>query len=490
MESHAQSADNILLEGLSFKLPPTADYVTNRRSVTFMPQGGNEYSTTGVKVIKVNLTGNEWLDPSTVRFMFTINNTNATTANMLRVLGGPWSFFRRVRILAGNGTIVEDIDGYNRVHEMFHILTNPVNRENDCVEAGCSEQYDIIRNATYTDWGSRLNKENFLGINGNDSRTVCFRPLSGLLTQDKFIPLQYCPLQFEFELISNEHDVVVYPALTTNVARTTALTDVLDTAASTGYVFGSLKKDDLNFAKDNCSNSWKITNVQMKCDLIQLDSGLQNEYAAHLLASNSLPINYSTFITQKQIVNGPDYSTSITRSLSRLKSVFLTFSGTNLGDSVSNTPASGIEMRKNWNDFYHPSYKGDITYTNNKILLSRDEIEIQLQLGSRYYPEYPIKSVAESFYQLRKTLGITGSSWHGINIRPDEYRNCKYIVGIDTEKMLDVGFSGVSTKAGDLMNIRLKQPGVNATDLINMVYITLHSDQVLEIRDSGCQVMD
>ena len=34
MESHAQSADSILLDGLSFKLPATADYVTNRRSCT------------------------------------------------------------------------------------------------------------------------------------------------------------------------------------------------------------------------------------------------------------------------------------------------------------------------------------------------------------------------------------------------------------------------------------------------------------------------
>ena len=107
MESHAQSADNILLDGLSFKLPSTADYVTNRRSVTFMPQGGNEYSPTGVKVIKINLTGQDWLDPSTVRFMFTINNMEAGPASsnpkMLRLLGGPWCFFRRVRILAGNG---------------------------------------------------------------------------------------------------------------------------------------------------------------------------------------------------------------------------------------------------------------------------------------------------------------------------------------------------------------------------------------------------
>ena len=121
MESHAQSADNILLDGLSFKLPATADYVTNRRSVTFMPQGGNQYSVNGVKVIKINLTGSDWLDPSTARFMFTINNGSlAASGQYLGVLG---VFFRRLRVLCG-GTVIEDIDYDSRCHEMFHVLTN------------------------------------------------------------------------------------------------------------------------------------------------------------------------------------------------------------------------------------------------------------------------------------------------------------------------------------------------------------------------------
>ena len=230
-------------------------------------------------------------------------------------------------------------------------------------------------------------------------------------------------------------------------------------------------------------------NVQLKCDLITLDNGLENEYASHLLSGKSLPINYSTFITQRQIVNESDYSCSITRSLTRLKSVFLTLDGTGLGESTSSTlPASGVEMRKWWNDFYHPS--GNDAYGVQGVLLSTDEIELQLQIGSKYFPEYPIRSIAEPFYQLRKTLGICGSSFHGIDIDSEHYRDCKYIVGIDTEKMLDAGFTGLNSKQGDIMTVRLKQPGVPAAALANMLHITLHSDQVLEIRDSGCAVFD
>ena len=72
----ANSIEDHLIEGLSFKLKPGASYVQSRRSVSFFPQGGNSYSSTGVKVIKMSLTGSqvEWLDQSTLAIMFTVNN--------------------------------------------------------------------------------------------------------------------------------------------------------------------------------------------------------------------------------------------------------------------------------------------------------------------------------------------------------------------------------------------------------------------------------
>ena len=39
------SLADYLIDGLSFKLSKTASYVTNRRSVTYHPQGSNIYST-------------------------------------------------------------------------------------------------------------------------------------------------------------------------------------------------------------------------------------------------------------------------------------------------------------------------------------------------------------------------------------------------------------------------------------------------------------
>ena len=79
VESHANSIDDYLIEGLSFKLSPRASYVTNRRSVSFYPSGSDIYSSaSGVKVIKIKINGTDWLDPSTVKVMFTIYNTSST----------------------------------------------------------------------------------------------------------------------------------------------------------------------------------------------------------------------------------------------------------------------------------------------------------------------------------------------------------------------------------------------------------------------------
>ena len=122
VDAMVSSIEYYLIDGLSFKSSPGASYVTDRRSVTFHPAGSNIYSPSeGTTIIHINLTGDGWLDPSTVRLAFNVKNGDPT--KILRPLSGGWSFFRRSRCLVG-GAIVDDIDYYNRVHEMLHILTS------------------------------------------------------------------------------------------------------------------------------------------------------------------------------------------------------------------------------------------------------------------------------------------------------------------------------------------------------------------------------
>jgi hypothetical protein len=86
--------------------------------------------------------------------MFDLQNTDNAANHRLRPIGGPWSFFSRTRILAG-GQILEHIDLYNRVHEMFNMFSATDSRQNDYAEGFCNygddkdtKSSDIIKKRT------------------------------------------------------------------------------------------------------------------------------------------------------------------------------------------------------------------------------------------------------------------------------------------------------------------------------------------------------
>ena len=141
VEAAANSTEDYLIDGLSFKLKPGASYVNERKSVTYHPQGSNVYSPNRTKLIQLLITGDNWLDPSTFRVMFDVVNTDPTPGKELRTIGGAHSLFKRMRILC-NGQICEDIDDYSRVSEMFSLLTSHHSRQNVAAEA-FGELFDI-----------------------------------------------------------------------------------------------------------------------------------------------------------------------------------------------------------------------------------------------------------------------------------------------------------------------------------------------------------
>ena len=164
MEAHAQSVEDNLIDSLSFKLRPGASYVTDRKSVSYFPQGGNHYSPAGVKVMKIMLNGSDWLDPSTCKLFMNVHNDD--DAGIVPLVAGPWGMFRRMRLLCG-GQIVEDMDQYGRLHEMFHMMKPTEKRNNDAIE-GFGNLDPLLA--------------------GKD-RVVCFTPLSGLLSQENISQL-------------------------------------------------------------------------------------------------------------------------------------------------------------------------------------------------------------------------------------------------------------------------------------------------------------
>jgi hypothetical protein len=354
------------------------------------------------------------------------------------------------------------MDDYNRIHEMFHVLQDPKVRINDDVE-GFGMRYD--------DYGGQgINGVSLNGINlqypaiaGGSQRVVMFKLLSGIFNQDKFLPVRYMPITIEMELTSLATDPIVYPA---------------DIAAGTGV-------GPLFLTAANTSNLWQIQDVQLKCDVCTLDNALDNEYAQHLLSGKSLPINYNTYVSQSQQMTGQNTAVNVTRALTRLKSIFMNMTKVRVNQG---NQANGMQWTKTFNDFFHSMGGGQVQTIG--VYDPTREMEFQFQIGSKLYPEYPIRSAGEAFYQLRKTLGIHTSSFDSIDIGPQTWIYNKFMVAIDTETVLSAGFTGLNTRAGDLLTIKVKHLSADPYSIADKMQIILHADMILNIRDTGVEVME
>ena len=142
----------------------------------------------------------------------------------------PAVFFRRARIICG-GVVVEDIDNFNRLSSMLAALKTEEEQNTIAGEGFCNFDGKFIVEPVK---GSRstYRQEDYdqagLVI---AARSVLSKPLFGFSNQGKLIPLRYCPIQIEFELVNSFTDAIVM-----------------------GGVYAS--------------GLWNISDIQCKCDLL------------------------------------------------------------------------------------------------------------------------------------------------------------------------------------------------------------------------------
>jgi hypothetical protein len=135
--------------------------------------------------------------------------------------------------------------------------------------------------------------------------------------QSEYVYLKYCPIELEFELCSDSFEPIV-------------------TAVAQGFTLA------------NASYSWRIENCMIKADVVQTDNSLQNRYEEHLLSAGGLKIPYLTFISNLQTVNAAKTQMNVSRSVSKLKAVYLTLDRAFAGTRLSTW------YNKQWNNFYNP----------------------------------------------------------------------------------------------------------------------------------------
>jgi hypothetical protein len=103
------------------------------------------------------------------------------------------------------------------------------------------------------------------GILPGRSKTILFKPLSGLFMQEKLIPLRHCSITIELEIVNNLYDPIV------SQASVESLPPTLD-----GEAFPSNFK---SITDNSFSTQWRIENAQLRLQL-QPTSYLRLEMAA------------------------------------------------------------------------------------------------------------------------------------------------------------------------------------------------------------------
>jgi hypothetical protein len=163
--------------------------------------------------------------------------------------------------------------------------------------------------------------------------------------QTKLIPLRFCPLEIELELANADDGLVTTAAGLTGTVKT--------------KFEGSISKE------------YHLEMCQLKADVCTLDNALDNSYTQHLMNGRMLPIVYNTFISNIQTIVAPDTQINVSRSLSRLKSVFLSL------ERILDKQRA-VWYTKDWNSFYSPMAIDTLTpYTKN---IEANEItSLQLQ---------------------------------------------------------------------------------------------------------------
>ena len=268
--------------------------------------------------------------------------------------------------------------------------------------------------------------------------------------------MKYAPIILELELVNSNLNPIITPDVK----------NIIDPIAFPVFTSG------------NTSTNWQIENACIKADCCTLDNQLNNEYTAHLLSGKALPIKYSTFINQQSSISGKSFSVQVARAVSRLQTCFLTF---------YKTPTTATIIDKQAIKLYHP-----MSEILSSVYVPTLDLEFQIQLGSKLYPEYPVRSISECFSILKQTLNLPDEHLHAVGIDFRQYCTNKFIFGMSFEKVPESSWTGTSTKAGQILIVKCSatDQGNMLPDIAHLMYITLVSEQILEIRDVGCSVYD
>ena len=439
MDLILSGSEESLLSSLDFSLPPTANFVQNRRLVSYYPSGASNFSPQGVRVARFNINGQSWLDPASMRITGTITNKSATTT--LQLADGPHLLVQRMRVYM-SGNCVEDIDFYGRSHQLFRrVLQNTNFIINDAVESGTQQYAEGQPGAVQPSLSNQV-------IAPGKSVQFNLTPLLGLLACGKMLPLRYGGLSLELTFADAE------------------------SAVTTGS-----------------STTYDIEGLSIRCAVSKLDSALEASYASLLMQNRALTIKLTSFSTLTSVLpaGSSEMDVSLVRAFSRLNALFITWQGSSAGDTPPANKHDGVS-------FLNPALFV-VGGTTGAGVVCHDESKMSwdVQIGSLKWPETPCSSIPESFSLLRQACAVHDESLRTLSITPNSYKTTGFVVGVPLSTSPGAAFTGLNTRAGDLLTVRAR--GMQPDNTINgasggRCYITMLHDVVIELREGSVSILD
>jgi hypothetical protein len=223
------------------------------------------------------------------------------------------------------------------------------------------------------------------------------------------------------------------------------------------------------------SQNYSLVNCYMLCDLVTLDSSVQNSYYKSLLSGAALSLVIPQYTTiHYPIADAATLALVVQRAFTRNVAVFVSFARS----------TSSVK------DFVYPDINitGYNNYNPPSPQLADSPFSFQLQLGSKLWPEQPMSSMAEMYETLRKAVGTHNQDIKNISIDRHDYTDGSFLLGVDLEKNLGDPFSAQNTRAGDVL--RLVFNGINPDTNLASCYVHLISSSILEIRETGAFLFD
>ena len=77
---------------------------------------------------------------------------------------------------------------------------------------------------------------------------------------------------------------------------------------------------------------------------------------------------------------------------------------------------------------------------------TRNDLSLQIQLGSTEYPQRPVRGYSEAYYRLLRSLGILTSQAHSIAVSRKDFNSNSFCLATDCEKVSTVMSSGTNVQ--------------------------------------------